>query len=416
MVMKPFFILVILFFGKTLSAQDTLKITLAQADSILMARNLSIIAFRYEIDKADAARIQAGLFNNPQVSVEFNLYNPAKTEYFDVGPKGQKAIALQQVFRIAGQRNTAVKLATEQKRMTESQYYELTRAIRYELHVNFYRYYFLNHAITNIQSQLGLLRDLIDVYQQQYHKGNISLQELTRLNTTHFGMTSRVNEIQSELVGIQETLKILLSDDRTVWPIIANTEIPAIPVVTLSELQDRALVNRPELKTAQSLEEQSRLRYALERKEAIPNLTAGALYDQAGSYINNYTAVTAGLQIPLFNRNQGRIRYARAEIDQSKVLFQTKQQQIVREVETALKVFQVLQSQYTSVKPDFEQQLTTLSAGLVANYSKNNISLLEFTDLFESYNANIIQFNQLKAELTKSYEELNYAVGEDLSR
>src|SRR6185436_14874373 len=129
------------------------------------------------------------------------------------------------------------------------QYYELTRALRYQLHVNFYRYYFLTHAITNIQSQLASLGDLIDFYKQQYDKGNISLQELTRLNTTHFGITSRVNEIQSELVGVQETLKILLSDNRTIWPLTTTTSIPTIPVVTLAELQDKALVNRPEMKT-----------------------------------------------------------------------------------------------------------------------------------------------------------------------
>jgi hypothetical protein len=61
-------------------------------------------------------------------------------------------------------------------------------------------------------------------------------------------------------------------------------------------------------------------------------------------------------------------------------------------------------------------QLDQLSKGLVSNYSKNNISLLEFTDMFEAYNASIIQLNQLKADLNKSYEELSYVVGEDLVR
>jgi cobalt-zinc-cadmium efflux system outer membrane protein len=399
-----------------LFAQDTLRITLPEADSILMAKNLSLVAFHYEIDKAEALRIQARLFNNPQLTTEWNFYNPGKNKYFDVGPKGQKAIALQQVFRIAGQRNAEISLASEQKKMTESQFYEMVRSLRYELHVSFYRYFFLTHAIKNIQSQLSHLRNLIDVYQQQYDKGNISLQELTRLTTTHFAMNSQVNEIQSELVGIQETLKILLADDRLVFPVIDENAVPSLPAITLAQLQQTALENRPEIKTVQSLQEQSRLRYSLERKNAVPNLVAGGLYDQAGSYINNYTAVTAGLQIPLFNRNQGRIKFAKAEVAQSKILFQTQQQQVIREVEAALQVFRVLEEQFNSVRPDFEKQLTILSAGLVANYSKNNISLLEFTDLFEAYNANIIQFNRLKADLNKSYEELNYAVGQDVSR
>jgi cobalt-zinc-cadmium efflux system outer membrane protein len=409
-------VLMVLLAARNLLAQDTLRVTLPQADSLLLIRNLSLIAFHYEVDKAEASEIQAKLFNNPQVTAELSFYNPSKVKYFDVGPKGQKAFAIQQVFRIAGQRNTLINLAAEEKKMSESQYYEVVRSLRYQLHVNFHRFFFLNHAITNIRSQLNLLHNLIDVYQQQYSKGNISLQELTRLNTTQFAINSQVNDIQSELVGIQQALKILLSEDKVIWPQLTASSLPVLPLLTLGELQRRALANRPEITTVKSIQQQSRLRYELERKEAFPNLTAGALYDQAGSYTSNYTAITAGIQIPLFNRNQGKIRYAKAEIAQAGVLIQTKEQEIVSEVEGALNVFRVLESQYYSVKPDFETQLATLSAGLVANYSKNNISLLEFTDLFESYNANIIQFNQLKADLTKSYEELNYAVGEDISR
>jgi cobalt-zinc-cadmium efflux system outer membrane protein len=158
------------------------------------------------------------------------------------------------------------------------------------------------------------------------------------------------------------------------------------------------------------------LQYSLERKNGIPNLTAGGVYDQSGSYVNNYSALTLGFQIPLFNRNQGRIQEAKIGIAQSKVLLESKQQEVTREVESAWRIFQLLDAQYKAVGGDFEEQLDQLSRGLVSNYSKNNISLLEFTDMFESYNSSIIQLNQLKADLTKSYEELNYAVGEDIQR
>jgi len=94
---------------------------------------------------------------------------------------------------------------------------------------------------------------------------------------------------------------------------------------------------------------------------------------------------------------------------------QSKQQQVTNEVQSAWDVFHLLQEQFTSVGKDYETELDFLSEGVVLNYSKNNISLLEFTDLFETYNTNIIQYNQLKADLNKSYEDLVYAVGEDLT-
>lgn len=396
----------------TLQAQDTLKITLPQADSLLVVRNLSLIAYHYEVDKAEAAIRQARLLNNPELSTEWNLHNPDKSEWFDVGHQGQKIIGLQQVFRIAGQRNTSIKLAKEEKRLTEYQFRELVRSLKYELHVSFYRYHFLNNAISNIRSQLGLLKNLIDVYAEQYRKGNISLQELTRLNSTYFTINNQVKDVQQELVTLQETLRILLADDKFILPVTTEIQLKDLETNSLADLINRALDNRPEIKTIQSLEAQSRLKYALARKEAMPDLTAGVLYDQSGSYVNNYTAITLGLQIPIFNRNQGNIQAARIGIDQSKIALQSKQQQVRNEVQTAWSVLQILQDQYNAVGANYENELNLLSEGLVNNYSKNNISLLEFTDLFEAYNTNIIQYNQLKADLNKSYEELLYAVGE----
>ncbi|HEY9048886.1 MAG TPA: TolC family protein [Ohtaekwangia sp.] len=404
--------------GSSLFAQntDTLRITLAQADSLLISRNLSLIAYHYEVDKAEARKVQEKLFSNPELFTEWNLYNPTAKQWLDAGRNGQKIIQLQKVFRIAGQRKTSIRLAEEEKQMTQWQYFELARSLKYALHVSYYRYHFLNNAISNIRSRLALLKSVIDLYGDQYTKGNVSLQELTRLKSTYFDINNQVNDTQTELVQLQSDLQLLLVDDRVIFPIpnVSSQIVPELTAITLPTLIEQSLANRPELKIAQSLQAQNQLRYSLERKQAIPNLTTGAIYDQAGSYVNNYTGIQVGLQVPLFNRNQGRIQEARIGIEQSKIMLQSKQQEITREVQTAWNVFQLLRDQYASAGTDFEIQLDQLSKGLVSNYSKNNISLLEFTDMFESYNTSIIQLNQLKADLNKSYEELNYAVGQDL--
>lgn len=409
--MTRFFVLALILPLSAL-AQDTLKISLRQADSLLAVRNLTLIASHYEVDMAKAAVVQARLFENPELSTEWNLHNPDKGEWFDVGRNGQKIVAIQQVFRIAGQRNTSIKLAKEETRLSEYQYQELARSLKYELHTSFYRFHFLNRAITNIRSQLALLKNLIDVYGDQYRKGNISLQELTRLNTTYFTINNQVKDVQQELVELQQTLRILLADDRFILPVAQETDDISLTRLPIETLIEKALANRPEIKTIESLESQNRLKYSLARKEAMPDLTAGVLYDQSGSYVNNYTAVTLGFRIPIFNRNQGRIEAAKISIMQSNVLLQSKQQQIRNEVRSAWEIVGILQDQFDAIGADYENELNLLSEGLVNNYSKNNISLLEFTDLFEAYNTNIIQYNQLKADLKKSYEELIYAVGE----
>jgi len=405
-----------LLYSSSLFGQDTLKITLSQADSLLITRNLALIASRYDIDAAEAATIQAKLFTNPQISTEWNLYNPSKPQWVDAGRNGQKIIALEKVFQIAGQRSTSIKLTEENKRMTEYEYKALVRSLRYQLHVTFYRYYFLNSAVNSIDSQLKLLRNLIGVYGEQYNKGNVSLQELTRLNTTYFNINKQMKDVQQEQIKLQETLKILLSEDRFVLPENPGPITYPLSSLTMEGLIARALSERPEIQIARSQQQQNNLRYTLAKKEAIPDLTAGVVYDQAGSYVDDYTAFTLGMRIPVFNRNQGNIKAARIRVEQGNALQRVTEERIKKEVESAWLTFQLLWNQYNEAGEEHEEKLNQLSEGLVTNYSKNNISLLEFTDLFEAYNTNIIQLNELKADLNQSYEELNYAVGEDISR
>lgn len=408
-------ITLVFIFASALAAQDTISLTLPQADSLLISRNLALIASRYEIDMAAAARVQAKLFTNPELSTEWNLYNPSGPRWLDVGSSGQKIIALEKVFQLAGQRRTSIRLADEVKRMTEYEYEALARALRYELHVTFSRYYYLNNAVSNIDSQLRLLKDLIHVYTEQYQKGNISLQELTRLNTTYFNINKQVKDVQQEQIRLQETLKILLSEERYVIPEALSLSLYTASDLKLEELVAYALAGRPEVRIALSQQQQNRLRYELARKEAMPDLTAGILFDQSGSYVNNYTAFTLGMRLPVFNRNQGQIEIARLGIEQGEKLQRSAEQRIRSEVESAWQSFNLLLNQYNEVVGDHEEQLNLLSEGLVTNYSKGNISLLEFTDLFEAYNTNIIQYSQLKADLIQSYEELNHAVGRDIS-
>ena len=85
-------------------------VTLRDAEQCLMTNNLQLLAEHYEINKADAAIIQAKLFDNPVISFEQNVYNRINGRYFDFGKNGQSAVELEQLIYIAGQHNNRIKL------------------------------------------------------------------------------------------------------------------------------------------------------------------------------------------------------------------------------------------------------------------------------------------------------------------
>jgi outer membrane protein, heavy metal efflux system len=47
-------------------------------------------------------------------------------------------------------------------------------------------------------------------------------------------------------------------------------------------------------------------------------------------------------------------------------------------------------------------------AGVLANFQKRNISLIEFTDFMESYQQSIIQSNNIRKDFAGACERINY--------
>ena len=179
------FIAVVLFHSSIFSQQDTLKLTLGQADSLLVTRNLSLVAARYQVDAAKAQAIQARLFQNPYFSAELSLYNPESKNFFDIGyPDGSKSFAISQLVQVAGQRITGYHLAAEAAKMTELEYYDLARSLKYQMHCSFFKVCYLSRAIAIINGQLDLLNETLKGYKGQYQKGNISMKDYSRLEAS----------------------------------------------------------------------------------------------------------------------------------------------------------------------------------------------------------------------------------------
>lgn len=396
-------------------AQDTLHVSIHAADSLLLARSLDLIAQRYEVDKAEADRVQARLFNNPSFQSEWSV-RPSNGSFFDIGPGGEKVFSVEQLFRIAGQRSLAVRAAAQRKRLSEAEYAEMAAALRYRLHSDLYRQFFVHRALTAINSQLDLLKGVVDAYGGQYDKGNVSLKEVTRLRASYFALNAQRVDLRQQLNALQQELRTLLVEERTVLAAPAPAEVMPVRVLRQDStaLIGLAEQNRARLQAAQAAVDAGELDLKLQRRMAVPDLSLGATYDQNGNYLPDYTALTAGLSIPLFDRNQGRIKRANAELGQARAQLAGAQVSVRQEVLHALADLHVLQDQYTNTSQGFDEQLDQLSESLIGNYTKSNISLLEFTDLFESYNASIIAVNALKADLQNAYEELEFATGQRL--
>src|SRR6185312_15232853 len=325
--------------SKYTRAQDTLHITLPQAQTQFFNQNLDLIAEKYNVDIAKSEVIQSSLYNNPEISFTGNIHNPEDRKYFDLSNStGDYAIGIEQLITLAGKRNKQVKIAQTNTRIAESSFAELVRNLLYTLRSDFYTLHFLQQSLSAYKTQISSLQKLAETYSQLQLKGVVTLKDAIRIKSLLFSLMAEQTELQNQVHDVQTELQILLHlPNKYITADLGKDVLHYSPVknFTIESLTDSAYSNRSDLKIAKDsiiLNEQN---YLLQKSLATPDLRLGATYERRGGFVPNATFFNAGIAIPLFNRNQGNIKASKIAIDQTKISHGNSRFKIEKEVQSA---------------------------------------------------------------------------------
>lgn len=395
---------------------DTLKLTLQQSENLFLKNNLSLIAERYNIADAQAEITTQKLFNNPNISFQHGLYNPADKKFFDTGAGNQQYQAdLSQLITTAGKRNKNIQLATLSAQQAQNQFFDLLRTLKYTLRTDFFQIYFQEQSAKVYNNEISLLSKTLVAFEEQYAKGNIALKEVLRIKSQLYSLQTELASLQNNIDDVQSEFKLLVKAQPGVY--VAAVYDPGavgmnnLEKVPYKELLDSADVNRPDLKSARTAIEYSDLNLKLQKAIAVPDVNILAGYDKQGSYIRDYNYVGVSLPIPFLNRNQGAIKQARIAIDASKIALQLQQDQVQSQLANSYQSAVRLEHLSNSFDPKFSADFNRLIQEVYKNYQKRNISLLEFLDFYESYKTNTINLNTLMQNRAASLEQLNFVTG-----
>lgn len=400
-------------------AQDTLHITLQDAEKQFLDKNLQLLAEKYNVSIARAQIIQAKLYNNPNLGLSGNLYNPDRKKFFDIGNQtGQYDITVQQMISLAGKRNKQVKVAQTSAAMAENNFFDLLRTLRFTLRSNFYQTYFLQNSMNAYTEQISSLEKMDATYKDLQTKGLVTLKDAVRLRSLLYSLKAEKTSLQNQITDLESEIQLLLQNNKTWYaldmPADVVTNIPAVRETALQSLVDSAYLNRQDLALAKNNQLYNEQNYQLQKAMAVPDLTLGAEFDKRGSFVNNATFLTVGMDLPFFNRNQGNIKSAKYSIDQTKLLVQQQQMTVENEVQTAYTKALNTDKMLESIDPGFRKDFEQLLKNINDNFLKKNISLLELTDFYDSYKENLLQLNQLQNDRMQAIETLNFAVGKTL--
>lgn len=397
--------------------ERVLRMSLIEAEDYFDDHNLLLLAEHYEISKADAAILQAKLYDNPVFSFEQNIYNRINGRYFDFGPEGETAIEVEQLIYLAGQRNKRVKLERINKEMTLYQFEEVARTLRSELKQQFVELYFARKSRSIYDKQITSLTELLKVYHQQQQKGNLSLLDKSRIEALLLSLQKELNELDNQIISLQETVKLLigLKGEVTFFPLLDEKMFRTISLDEISFAQLlESVYGRPDIQLAQTEIKAAQADVRLQRSLAFPEFKIVGKYDKAGSFINDYWAVGFSISLPIFNRNQGNIKAAKLCVEQNR----QKELYVRQKAESELyagylrmqKAWMLYQKTDTSLEADF----SAILEGVNRNFQTHNINLLEFIDYYETYKTACLQLNQIKQELFQAIENMNIITGQNI--
>jgi len=412
---KLFAILLLILIHQTGSAQKT--VALEECESQFLKNNLFLLASQYNIDASKALTIQSRIWDNPTITAELNAYNPERNQYFDIGKEGQKAFGIEQLIYLGGKKRNEIKLAQTNEKLAELQFNDLLRTLKLQLRKSFYTVYYNTKSLETTDDQLTHIEDLINSYSVQVQKGNIPLRDLVRLQSLYLNFKNERMEVVNDNIEEQGNLKLLLNSQENIVPDVSKEEfnkyLKEIPF-DLKSFEGEAIANRPDYLSKQKDIEANELNVKWQKSLSIPDITVGATYDQRSGAFNKEANLTLGIPLPLWNKNKGNIKYAQTILEQSKVEKQNFDLQLQTEISSAWNKWDESRKNYVVIKPTVNEDFQAVYNGILTNFQKRNISLLEFTDFMESYNQAAVQVNELKKKVALSAEEFNSTINKDL--
>jgi len=408
---KLSFVVVYLLFAVITYGQNNIALSISEADNIFLSQNLILLAEQYNISKAEAMLIQAGLFENPTVSFEQIAYNSETKQYFNT--HSQHAVEIEQIIGISGRRAKQKEIERYHIEIAHQEFEAVLRELKYILHANLIDAAYTQKSISIFDKEIEHLDRLVKVYNEQYAKGNMSLIEKSRLEALLFTLKTEQLEYIHQSNEIQKQLRLLLNLNRdvTVVPDMGTFEIDPV-LLNINQIQD-FIENNPQIKIAEIQTKQEEANLALQKRLQIPDVALKGMYDKAGGVTPNYVGIGISVGLPIFNRNQGNIRAASAQLAQNKLYYEYKTNEINAEMALKLDNLKLIYDFHKSIDKSLERDFNDLIEGVIASFEKQNINMLEFIDYYETYKETCLKLFENETKLLIGAEEINMLVGSD---
>ena len=386
--------------GKHLSLQDALEVAYAQ--------NPRMVTARQDVEAAKGRRIQAGAYPNPEAEVSVSEFSKGVGSGSTVG---DDSVSVSQEVDLLGKvplkRNIAQAEYDAARHMLDRTWnevaFEVTRA---------YNTLLLSTQRVGVAREvLELARRLLDRVQLKYNAGEALRNELLRAQIEVSKAENAVLEAEKQVFLDAAQLNILLGRDARV-PLVATDELMyESQELDPDHLVTQALAQRPDLKAREAAfqAQQEQVRLVLRDVLENPAISAIGTRERGETGTDQVFGMAVRWPLPFWNRNQGTIQEAQAELKKRTAEQEALTRQIGLDVISAVAEARLAQRQVTVLRSAVEQANELMRVATL-QYGEGDINFITYLEHLAAARETKVNFIQALANYRTQLALVNQAV------
>jgi cobalt-zinc-cadmium efflux system outer membrane protein len=381
-----------------------------------LSANPTLRAQAQSIESSRADEITAGLRPNPQFQNDTT----------------SATIGIYQEFEIAGKRPARLESARLATSISQTVFADTRRTLVFNLRQAFVAALLANSDLDFARDNLSNYQKVIDLNRLMLEQGAISRSDFLKIELQMLQFQTDVDDATLALKTAKATLRALVGASNLPQEFEVAGDLRAIPLEkNLSELQQLALSNRPDLKSAETGREKALAELRLAKANRWPNPIIGTSFLHTGNEIggpnwfqpfypkgggsNAMGIGVASISIPLFNRNQGEVARARSEQLRADFLAQAARNQVLQDVETAYAAFESSRERVRLYEQSYMARAKESLDIEEFSFRNGGASALDFLDAERTYRGTQLAYRQQLAAYLTNLAQLEAAVGAPLT-
>ncbi|MFQ5526917.1 MAG: TolC family protein [Thermoanaerobaculia bacterium] len=341
------------------------ELTLEQALEQAFRESPILAARRAEVRRVEARLLTARTYPyNPEIELA------AADRQGLADGSTDRSLSLSQEIEIGGQRGKRVAVATSELEAVQSSFEHEQRQLAARVRLAFAEALRAVELVQIAEGDAELTRQLLDFASRRLEAGAGTQVELNLARSTAGQAERTLRLAEAADASARGRLAETVGASAGEMPVpIGQLDFPTGEVAEPQTLLELALKNRADLEALRRETESSRRAIQLSRSQRIPNLRLGAFYEEEEG-TDEIKGVALAIPIPVFNRNQGEIAEARAEVDRLSAEGSAAELAIRREVMDALATYRAAQRAAVSLRDlvvgTLEENLSLLRRALEA--------------------------------------------------